>query len=72
MSLDELMAEVKGLTRIEKLELAQFLLAEGMREEGGIRFPKIDPYDGWSQRDAFGAASTLTTMLAERKRDKNG
>lgn len=66
MSLAEVLNEVQALTRVDKLQLFQFLAQELAREEGGLIEPG-QAYPVWSPDRAFTAAATLMQALENEK-----
>jgi len=67
MSLNELIPEVKTLTRTDKMHLMQFILIALAQDEGIPLFTPGAEYPIWTPLNAFGAAETLGQMLEEHK-----
>ena len=63
MSLLELQSSVKTLSRVEKLELVQFIVSDLAVEEGATILKNGGKYSIWSPYDAFEAADTLYNEL---------
>lgn len=66
-SLAELLPDLKGLSRADRLRLLQVLVSDLAAEEGVPRLEAGAEYPVWSPYDAFEAADTLRDMLARHK-----
>ncbi len=62
MSVEELLAELRRLDRVDKLRAMQLLVMELASEEQALLLPGAH-YEVWSPYDAPAAAQTLTQML---------
>jgi len=61
-TLNQLMAELRELNRMDKLRAMQFLLTELIKEEEALLKSGMS-YPVWSPYDSFEAANTLFNML---------
>ena len=66
MSLTEVLPEVQTLSRLDKIQLFQFLAQELEQDEHGPITPGRS-YPIWSPDQAFTAAATLLQALADEK-----
>jgi len=67
---DELLTELRQLSRLEKLQVAQLLLNDIATEEALLTSGM--QYEVWSPFDAAGAAETLLKMLQEDQKASHG
>jgi len=68
MSLAEILPEVQGLSRLDRIRLIQILAQELEREESELIEPGRS-YPVWSPDRAFTAADALLAALAVEKGD---
>lgn len=69
MTLSELLPLLHDLKKVDKIRVMQFLVEDLAQEEGLSPFRPEATYPIWSPYDSFEAASTLSKMLAEAKKD---
>lgn len=72
MSLAELMSQIQGLPKIDKLRLMQFLTAELIKEEDANFFVANQEYPVWSPYNCSEAANVLMNLLETKQQEKNG
>ena len=65
MSLDELLPELRSLSRADRLRVVQFLVTELAHEEGVALLEPEKAYPVWTPYDAFEAATTLYQALRQ-------
>ena len=66
MSLSEVLPEVRGLSRLDKIRLIRFLAQELEQDEGDL-IEAGQSYPVWSPDLAFSAAAALLKALEEDK-----
>lgn len=71
MPLAELMSEIQGLPKIDKLRLMQFLATELVKEEDANFFVANQEYPIWSPYNCSEAANVLMNLLAAKRQEKN-
>jgi hypothetical protein len=67
MTLSELLPELRGLPRADKLRVIQLLASDVAREEGDEVIAAGGSYPIWSPYDAFEGAATLLRVLDEEQ-----
>jgi len=67
----DVLSELHGLSKADKLRVIQILVADIAREEGVPALPAGE-YSVWAPYDAFQAAETLLGALEEDARSANG
>ncbi|MGK7885781.1 MAG: hypothetical protein AB4057_14290 [Crocosphaera sp.] len=67
MPLDELISQVQGLSKIDKLRLMQFLATELVKEENENFFVANQEYPVWSPYNCSEAANVLMNLLATKE-----
>ena len=67
MTLAELLPELRGLPRADKLRVIQLLASDVAREEGADVIAAEGSYPIWSPYDAFEGAATLLRVLDEEQ-----
>ncbi len=67
MPLDELISQVQGLSKIDKLRLMQFLVTELVKEENENFFVANQEYPVWSPYNCSEAANVLMNLLATKE-----
>jgi hypothetical protein len=72
MPLAELMSQIQGLPKIDKLRLMQFLATELVKEEDANFFVVDQEYPIWSPYNCSEAANILMNLLATKQQEKNG
>lgn len=72
MPLAELMSQIQGLPKIDKLRLMQFLATELVKEEDANFFVANQEYPIWSPYNCSEAANVLMNLLATKQQEKNG
>lgn len=72
MPLAELMSQIQGLPKIDKLRLIQFLATELVKEENVNFFVANQEYPIWSPYNCSEAANVLMDLLATRQQEQNG
>ncbi|MCU0525765.1 MAG: hypothetical protein MUF72_13165 [Elainella sp. Prado103] len=72
MPLAELMSQIQGLPKIDKLRLMQFLVTELVKEEDAIFFVANQEYPVWSPYNCSEAANVLMNLLATKQHEQNG
>lgn len=72
MPLAELMSQIQGLPKIDKLRLMQFLATELVKEEDANFFVANQEYPVWSPYNCSEAANVLMNLLATKQQEKNG
>ena len=69
---ENLVSSLRQLSRAEKLQMMQFLIAELAQDEGVMLIPNRD-YPIWTPLEAYDAASTMQQMLsATSETNSNG
>jgi len=63
----ELLPQVRGLPRSDKLRLMQFLVSELAQEDGITLLQSDEDYPIWTPYHAFDAAATLLNVLREEQ-----
>ncbi len=67
MTLEELLAEVKSLSRSEKIRLMHFLVVDLAEQEGvSLLAPNVE-YPIWTPLNSFEAAEALANFLETEK-----
>ncbi|NEQ27934.1 MAG: hypothetical protein F6K28_54880 [Microcoleus sp. SIO2G3] len=72
MPLAELMSQIRGLPRIDKLRLMQFLATELVKEEDVNFFVANQEYPVWSPYNCSEAANVLMNLLSTKQQEQNG
>jgi hypothetical protein len=72
MPLAQLMSQIQGLPKIDKLRLMQFLATELVKEEDANFFVANQEYPVWSPYNCSEAANVLMNLLATKKEGNNG
>jgi hypothetical protein len=72
MPLAELMSQIQGLPKIDKLRLMQFLATELVKEEDANFFVANQEYPVWSPYNCSEAANVLMNLLAAKQQEQNG
>ena len=67
MSVDELLPELRSLSRADRLRVVQVLVTELAREEGVALLEPERVYPVWTPYGAFEAAATLDQALRQEK-----
>jgi hypothetical protein len=67
MTFSELLPELRGLPRADKLRVIQLLASDVAREEGDEVIAAGGSYPIWSPYDAFEGAATLLRVLDEEQ-----
>lgn len=67
MTLAELLPELRGLPRVDKLRVIQVLASDVAREEGDELIAAEGSYPIWSPYDSFEGAATLLRVLDEEQ-----
>ncbi|EKQ68951.1 hypothetical protein OsccyDRAFT_3505 [Leptolyngbyaceae cyanobacterium JSC-12] len=70
--LAELMSQIQGLPKIDKLRLMQFLATELVKEEDENFFVANQEYPVWSPYNCSEAANVLMNLLATKQQEQNG
>jgi hypothetical protein len=71
MPLAELMLQIQGLPKIDKLRLMQFLATELVKEENVNFFVEDQEYPVWSPYGCSEAANVLMNLLATKKQGQD-
>ncbi len=71
MPLTELMSQIQGLPKIDKLRLMQFLATELVKEENVNFFVEDQEYPVWSPYGCSDAANVLMNLLATKKQGQD-
>jgi hypothetical protein len=72
MPLAELMSQIQGLPKIDKLRLMQFLATELVKEEDANFFVANQEYPVWSPYNCSEAANVLMNLLEAKQQEQNG
>ena len=72
MPLAELMSQIQGLPKIDKLRLMQFLATELVKQENVNFFVANQEYPVWSPYNCSEAANVLMNLLATKQQKQNG